>query len=752
MEYTIAVVDEGLLDITRFKTPNPWNTFYAREALGVRSWDMYDYVIGASSGEIAGLLEIGGGDELSNKGGKKANRFKPVVKFMGPFSLEKGKENTHTFKMPQYVGSVKTMLVASHGEAYGKVSKVTAVKQPLMVLSTLPRVLSPGEKVSVPVNVFAMSDDIKNVSLSIKTKGVIAVNGASKKQLNFSEAGEKSDYFELSVPNKIGYSEVEIQAVSGSHIATHKVEIQVRIPNPPTTTVIDKILDANEIWNAEYTINGIEGTNTAYLEVSNIPAINLEERLKYLIRYPHGCVEQTTSSGFPQLFLENITELDTESKQEISKNVKATIDRLLQFQHTSGGFVYWPGNLTIDDWASSYVGHFLLEAKAKGYNIPSGVLSKWVSYQKNKANSWQNLSENANQSANQNVSQNRSNRSLLQAYRLYTLALAGKPELGAMNRLKENDKLSNTSIWRLAAAYAVAGQKEIAKALVFGKSTNVPSYNEMSYSYGSGIRDEAMILETLVLLDEKEKAFDLMKQISKTLGSKQWLSTQTTAYALIAVSKLVSSGNSYSNNALSYSSEINGGKSILFNAEKSISQNALPTKKIINKLELKNTSGGVLFAKLVTKGIQNIGLETDLSNDLQMWVAYKDLDGKEINPKSLKQGDDFKVEVTLKNSGYRGDYEQLALTQLFPSGWEIQNIRNDKIGDKHIKDSPEYMDVRDDRIHYYFDLKQGEQKTFVSLLNAAYLGKFHLPSIYCEAMYDNSINAKKAGSWVEVVK
>ncbi len=739
MEYTIAVVDEGLLDITRFKTPNPWSTFYAREALGVRSWDMYDYVLGASSGDIAGLLEIGGGDELAKKGGKKANRFKPVVRFMGPFSLEKGKENTHSFTMPQYIGSVKTMIVASHESAYGKTSKATPVKQPLMVLSTLPRVLSPGEKVTVPVNVFTMNDDIKNVSVSIKTKGVVETNGSTKKQVTFSEAGEKSTDFELTVPNNIGYSEVEITAVSGTNIATHKVEIDVRIPNPPTTTVIDKILDAGETWNAEYNLNGIKGTNSAYLEVSNIPAINLEERLKYLIRYPHGCVEQTTSSGFPQLFLENITELDLERKEEINKNVKATIERLLQFQHTNGGFRYWPTNNDTDDWASSYVGHFLLEAKAKGYSIPSGVLSKWTTYQNEKANSWR-TGEN-----------NRANQGILQAYRLYTLSLAGKPAMGAMNRLKENDNLSNKTTWRLAAAYAVAGQKEVAKQLIFGKSYDVAPYTEMANSYGSDVRDKAMILETLLLLNEKEKAFEVLKTLSGTLGSKKWLSTQTTAYSLIAISKLIT-GNSYANNTLKYSYAVNGKSSTSYDSGKSISKNELSTRKVINKLQLQNTSGGVLFVRVVTRGTQNTGVDTDLNNDLQMFVSYLDLNNNKINPKSIKQGEDFKVEVTIKNSGYRGNYEQLALSHLFPSGWEIQNLRNDKTGDKHIKSTPEYMDVRDDRIHYYFDLKQGEQKTFVSLLNAAYLGKFYLPSIYCEAMYDNSISAKKAGSWTEVIK
>ncbi|MEM6526262.1 MAG: MG2 domain-containing protein, partial [Bacteroidota bacterium] len=139
MAYTVAVVDDGLLDLTRFKTPNPWNYFYSREALGVKTWDMYKYVVGAMSGEMSGLLALGGDEELGGgKDGQKANRFKPVVQYAGPFYLEPGEEAEHTFSMPNYVGSVRTMIVAGGGEAYGKAEKTTPVKKPLMVLTTLP--------------------------------------------------------------------------------------------------------------------------------------------------------------------------------------------------------------------------------------------------------------------------------------------------------------------------------------------------------------------------------------------------------------------------------------------------------------------------------------------------------------------------------------------------------------------------------------------------------------------------------------
>ncbi|MEM0940441.1 MAG: MG2 domain-containing protein [Bacteroidota bacterium] len=122
MAYTIAIVDEGLLDITNYRTPQPWNSFYAREALGVKTWDIYDDVMGAFAGQIDHLLAIGGDGEIAPKEEKEANRFKPVVKFIGPFYLNKGGNNKHNIQIPQYIGSVKTMVVAASEEAFGSAS------------------------------------------------------------------------------------------------------------------------------------------------------------------------------------------------------------------------------------------------------------------------------------------------------------------------------------------------------------------------------------------------------------------------------------------------------------------------------------------------------------------------------------------------------------------------------------------------------------------------------------------------------
>ena len=165
MTYTLAIVDEGLLGITSYRTPDPWGEMYAKEALGVRTWDLYDDVIGAFNGRLASLLSIGG-DEGVSKERVRDNRFNPVVKFLGPFTLNGGSDS-HKITLPMYVGSVRVMVVAGKNGAYGSADKTVPVRSPLMVLPTVPRVIGCGEEFTIPANVFVMEDGISAVNVSL---------------------------------------------------------------------------------------------------------------------------------------------------------------------------------------------------------------------------------------------------------------------------------------------------------------------------------------------------------------------------------------------------------------------------------------------------------------------------------------------------------------------------------------------------------------------------------------------------------
>ncbi|MDR6968940.1 uncharacterized protein YfaS (alpha-2-macroglobulin family) [Flavobacterium arsenatis] len=734
MTYTIAVVDEGLLDLTRFKTPNAWNSFYVREALGVKTWDVYDDIIGAYGGKINQIFSIGGDEDLGGGKAKKANRFKPVVVYLGPFVLPKGDTKRHQIQLPKYIGSVRTMVVAGdiNTSAYGSVEKATPVRSPLMVLASLPRKISPSEKVTIPVTVFAMENKVKNVTVQIKTNNGLRVNGATTQTVNFTQPDEKMAYFELAVGSATGIGKVQIIATSGSETSTYDVEIDLINPNPVTNVFQDVILEPNSSKTISWETFGVSGSNKAKLEVSSMPTIDINRRLQYLISYPHGCVEQTTSAGFPQLFLGDVADLSASQQSSIQKNVTAGINRLGSFQLANGGLAYWPGNQNADDWGTSYAGHFLMEAEKKGYVLPINFKSKWISYQKKEAKNWRFVPQYGND--------------LAQAYRLYTLALAGSPDLSSMNRLRETTGISNESKLRLASAYVLAGQKQAGMTLLSKSKIDDEISKYHYYYYGSSDRNRAMALETLILLGQKQKAFEMANKLAKQMSGNQWMSTQTTAYCLYAMSKFALSNGSKGID-VQYS---NDGKNQTVKTSKSIVNRDLAVKTGNNGVTIKNNKDNALYVRLLNSGILPVGQEQVVQSNVDANIVFKDRKGNIINVSKINQGTEFIAEVTVKNQRNER-VENVALTQILPSGFEIVNTRFTDYGDA-TNNIADYIDIRDDRTNFYFSMKSNETKTFRVLLNASYLGTYYLPGLQCEAMYDNTFLARTKGFWVEVVK
>nr|MCU0323610.1 hypothetical protein [Chitinophagaceae bacterium] len=278
MSYVIAIVDEGLLDLTRFKTPNPHDAFYAKEALGIKTWDVYDYVIGAWGTELERILTIGGDAEaeLAAKT-RKANRFAPIVKYYGPFKSN-GSSKTHQFTLPAYMGSVRAMVIAANNGAYGMAEKAVQVKAPLMILPTIPRVVGPGEAITIPISVFTEKASSSNPIVSMKNDAFFEVIGI--KNVSSMSSGEGIAYVQVKVKNKTGIGKISIDATLGSNKAKYETEIDVRNPNSTITQVQEFTLQAGQSMNSFVNIIGEGNTSKATLEISSIPAINLQKRLK----------------------------------------------------------------------------------------------------------------------------------------------------------------------------------------------------------------------------------------------------------------------------------------------------------------------------------------------------------------------------------------------------------------------------------------------------------------------------------------
>jgi hypothetical protein len=741
MSYTLAIVDEGLLDLTRFKTPDPWKHFHAKEALGVRTWDVYDQVIGAFGRQLARVLALGGSDDAGPAENAKADRFKPVVKYVGPFHLERGRKAKHRFTINNYVGSVRVMLVASDGEkAYGHAEKAVPVKKPLMVLATLPRVLAPGERADLPVTVFAMDPKVKDVKVKLELNDRLIVDGPGEKTIRFNAVGDQVVRFGVRVKESIGVAKVKVTVSGAGETAAETIELDVRQANSPMTDVTETYLEPGKTWQGSGTPMGIAGTNSAYIELSTIPPVDFGRRLQYLIDYPHGCLEQTTSKAFPQLYIAKVMDLPARTEQAMRGHVDAALRLLGQFQRTDGGFNYWPGaGDHYDDWTSIYAGHFMVEAQREGYRTVGNTMANWLAYQRRTAREWQSVRRDGwSNEATQ----------LTQAYRLYTLALAKQPELGAMNRLREQRDLTLMGRWMLAAAYALTGQKTAAQRLVDGIPDAMRAYTEQGCTYGSDLRDDALIAETLMLLGETAKAAGVIQRIAKNLSSDGWYSTQSTAFGLLATAHFTQQDKLQK--GISYKLVVAGKATDKF-TEKAVSRIDLPNPDGKAQAAITNTGRSGIHLRHVRVGTPPVGEERPTAHGLVMDVTYTDMQGRTIDPARIEQGTDLMAVVRLAHLGVGGELQHLALTQVFPSGWEIRNNRMEGTESASQTSSFTYQDIRDDRVLTYFDLWRGNPVTYRVMLNAAYTGRYYLPGAHCEAMYDHTVNARSSGRWVEVV-
>ncbi len=726
MTYTLAVVDEGLLGLTRFKTPDAWSTFYARKALGVRSWDLFDQVAGAYGGALESTLGIGG-DGMGLEGEKpQAQRFKPMVRYEGPFALAAGETRKHDIAVPQYVGEVRVMVVAGGSGAYGMAEQQVPVKKPLMVLATLPRVLGPEEELDLPISVFALEPKIKDVTLSVEVDGPLSVVGDKKRSLKFSAVGDKLGTFRLKVGATPGIAKVKVVAAGGGETAKHEIELDVRYAATPETHVVAKAVEPGQAWLASVELPGVAGTNEATVELSRVPPLDLARRLDELVRYPHGCIEQTTSAAFPQVYLSQLVELDDARQKQVQAHLKAAITRLRTFQQADGGFGYWPGNPS-DEWGTNYAGHFLVEAERSGYLVPAGMRADWLRFQRERANRWVKSGEGSD---------------LEQAYRLYTLALAGQPDVGAMNRLKDVN-LSPTARWRLAAAYALSGQKSTAQAVLAKPSLDVSLVRQLTGTFGSPLRDQAMMLEAAVLLGDTDRAGKLATAVSKGLTESSWLSTQETAYSLVAMARFAQVGGT--SESISASWGLQGGKSTTVTGQRALVQapvTGLPQTGV-PQLTVKNTGTKTLFARVIVRGTPPVGKEQPRAEGLALDVEYRNSGGQAIDVDTVEHGLDLVAHVTVTNtSGARLD--ELALSQVFASGWQIHGVAPGR------GTGFEYRDVRDDRVYTYLDMAPGERLEFDVPVNASFAGRYYLPGVSVVAMYDESIGARTAGQWITV--
>ena len=720
MTYTLAVVDEGILGLTNFSTPNPYGYFNSKQALSVRTWDNYANIVDAFSGELGSVYAIGG-DGILNQEITLDKRFKAYAVTLGPFELKAGQTNTHSFEVPQCSGALRFMVVAKgNGKAFGSAEKRMTVVDPINLYPSAPRVVAPGDELSLKVQVQAPTMKNKTLQVKFDNKNLEPV-GALPTTVQIDGNGEGLIVVKTNIPKTLGNAEMKVSVTGDGYTAESLTEMPIRMPYAERRNTITKEIEAGQTVTVPFNLAGMAGTQQGNITVSSLLPVDLFGRIDYLMDYPHGCLEQMTSKAFPQLYLNYFIELSDKEKDDMRNNIDMAITNLKSYQKSDNSMTNWVGGRYTDPWTEIYALHFLVEANKEGYNVPQYFLDGLLGYQANRAKQWKN---------NPDYKQGET----IQAYRLFVLALAGKAEMGAMNRFKELEMNYDLTKALTAGAFALTGKTNIAQNLlpVMEEGKMMSDYYT---SFGSRTRDLAFYTYVQMLCDvDQATVQNNINTVCRMISGDRWMDTQSTAFSLFVLGKYAEKMN-VANSNLSATVKVNGEERTLNSNMASVGYAFVP-KVGSNAVEIKNNGDQKMIANIFTK---TSVAEYDMNeggNLIKMAVNYYDKSGAPANLAALNAGTDLRVQITVQNPS---EYQvtELALSYYLPSGWELVNDRVN--GEMTGNEGAKHLDLRDDRAYFYFDLMPGQKKTFTLKANATYEGNYMIPAVRCEDMYNNEI-------------
>ena len=615
------------------------------------------------------------------------------------------------------------MVVAKSNKGYSNAEVPVPVRQNLMVLSTMPRVLAPGESLVLPSQLFVTESGTTNVDVQTSINHGARLTGSGRGRVTFNQAGDQLFTTQAIVEDDARYVEVVTQATAYGKTASDKIQVPVRNPNPITIKTLEQPVDAQQ--NASWTYSQLEPMNDSItLEVSSTIPLNLTKHKQYLLGYPHGCLEQTVSKAFPQLYLDRLTALSPQEQRVRDHAIQSAIKKIEGYMQQSGAIQYWPNGSFYHYYSHIYALHYLIEAQSLGYAVPDHIIDKSAQY------------------LNQQALQMTTSSYLASAYACYVLVKAGKANTGLMNRLVQNKSLTPTAAFMLAASYHLIGQKAIATKILNSVKSDTKDVEKGDETFWSEPRNQGMQLIAMIVMDMEETMIRTSRSIAKALKLGVWFSTQTLGYTLMAVAKM-SKGIS---DQLSFELTSGTGKKETFVLNQAVKRITLPLTPG-QSIGFKNLSSDKSLYALVAWDQQDVvgTSEPAFNNKLKLVIDYISPTGETLSIDQVKQGTDLVARINITNMDASYRLSDLAIQQIFPSGWEIRLDRQTPTDATIL-----YQDIRDDRVLTYLNLAPKQSSTYEVPLTASYAGRFYLPATYAASMYDPAYQSKTSAQWVEV--
>jgi uncharacterized protein YfaS (alpha-2-macroglobulin family) len=744
---SFAAVDNGVLQVNNYRTPDPYAHFYEKKALQVTSYDLYPLLFA----EVRARMSSTGGDlseeEMKDRVNPLAAKRVQVVSYWGGTKKANGSGIAEfEFDIPQFSGELRLMAVTYKGNRFGVGESTMTVADPVVISTALPRFLSPGDTVYVPVTLTNTTNRSENVSASISVEGPVKVAGASQQSLQLGAKKEARASFRIIADPSVNVGKITITVSGMGEKFTDATEIAVR----PASTLQRRTMAGSVNGGATQKISiatsdFMPASRKYSLTVSRSPAIQFADQLKYLVQYPYGCTEQVISSAFPQLYygdMADLMQLNREQhKLNANSNILEAIRRIKLRQLYNGAVMLWDGEGEAHWWTTVYAAHFLLEARKAGFEVDNSLLETMLTYINSRLRNRETINYQYNRDQNKKIAPKEV------AYSLYVLALAGRTNVPTMNYYKANQELlALDSRYLLAAAYATAGDRRSFNALLPGSFSGEESVPQTGGSFYSDLRDEAISLNALLDVDPGNAQIGTMvRHVAGKLKSKNYLSTQERSFSFLALGKHARRAN-----ASTATAEIRAGGKLIAKVDGGEWRADHEVLKV-NEVEIVTRGSGQLFYFWEASGISATGAYQEEDSYLKARRTFFDRYGKEISGNSFRQNDLVIVRITVEKS-FSTAVENVVITDLLPAGFEIENPRTREIpGMDWIKDgmTPVALDVRDDRIHFFDDLDQAKQSYYYAV-RAVSPGQFRIGPVSADAMYNGEYHSYHGGGWVVV--
>ena len=764
---TIAAVDEGILSLTRFETPAPSRELFAKRALGVETFETVGWALQSTPGGPSSKTG-GGWDEDGEFGDGKGRLMpvKPVALWSGVVEVPPSGKTTVSFEVPRYRGALRVMAVTADATRTGSADAQVLVREPIVLQTTLPRFMSAGDELQIPVFVTNMSGSDQTIEVTFSaehaaTPGLtgepagppVSLRGATTKTLVIPNGKSETAVFAVVGLQQAGAAKFSVTAAAPAYTAYDEGVVPFR-PNGQherRAHVVELSEGRNDL--SKFLDGWVPTSEATNIWVTSIPHAEPFSHLRYLVRYPHGCIEQTTSTTRPLLYVSQlVSQLDPESLAKagsVEAMVAAGIERILSMQTASGGFAYWPGGAHADDWGTTYATHLLLDAQKAGFAVPQDRLDSAVDY--------------LDQSVTRRSSSSGQGYRHSEAYMHYVLARAGKGKKARVQRLIDQLPPKGTGqdaekAYVLKAALYLAGDRRYEDELRRPDVSSFTEEREPRWSYYSDRRRRAFVLSMFFdMFGADEDGAKLARLVSSGLSegrASRWYTTQELVWGVTALGKWFSGATASFGDA----KLVLGGKRPRPQTEsKTRADRAWSIYRASEyadpAIEL-NGKKGKVFAVITSEGVRTDSEPMIGGNGMRIQRRFFNAEGAEIEPDGHALGDLIYTEITVENLNTEPLYN-LALVDRLPAGWEIENPR---LGRGTLPEwvdedglwQPEHMNLRDDRLEAFGDLGARKTVKLVYAVRSVSAGRFFAPPPEIEAMYNPEMWARDEPALVKV--